>query len=213
MGVFEDVKSYSIQGPPKWAHGEVYLPVSQSVFGASPVSIVANIEGQSSMFERSLPALVHEVCGSCAVSKVARMESVVAKAVETPRSTAWLLGGFAALALGLAGAGIYGVVNHGVVRRTREFGVRLALGASRGQVVWLVIAANFRQVLAGAAVGLILAYALSALIRNLLFGIGPHDPLSYVLGPVVLAVMAALAAAAPAIRAGRIDPAQSLREG
>ncbi len=93
--------------------------------------------------------MIREVCATCAVSKIAPMGTIVSGAVAAPRSLAWLVGGFALLALTLAAAGIYGVVSHGVLRRTRELGVRLALGASPGRVAWLVVASSLRQVVVG----------------------------------------------------------------
>jgi ABC-type antimicrobial peptide transport system permease subunit len=141
------------------------------------------------------------------------MEEVVARAVETPRSTAWLVTGFTILALGLAAAGIYGVVNHTVVRRTRELGVRLALGSGPGRVVALVAGSSFVQVAAGCTVGLVLAWLLGRLVRSLLFGIAPHDMLSFAAAPALLLVVTLAATAVPAFRALRIDPADCLREG
>jgi ABC-type antimicrobial peptide transport system permease subunit len=176
------------------------------------VSIVARVESNPGAFEKALPNLVYEICSTCAVSKVARMEHVVARAVEAPRSTAWLVGGFAALALGMAGAGIYGVVSHGVLRRTRELGVRLALGSGRLRVAALVVGASFRSVAIGIAGGLGASWLLARLIRNLLFGVAPNDLLSFTLGPLLLLAIAVVASAAPVIRAVRIDPSQSLRE-
>src|SRR5262249_6821042 len=134
--------------------------------------------------------------------------NVVAGAVETPRSTAWLVGGFALLALGLAAAGIYGVVSHSVLRRTRELGVRLALGASRGHVAWLVIGSSLRYTLVGAVAGLFGSWALARWIKTLLYGVAEHDPVSFSMAPVVLVAVAMLASILPMCRAVRIDPAQ-----
>jgi ABC-type antimicrobial peptide transport system permease subunit len=131
--------------------------------------------------------------------------------VEAPRSTAWLVSGFALLALGMAAAGIFGVVAHNVLRRTRELGIRLALGAERSAIAWLIIGSSLRFTFAGAAVGVAACWPMVALIKSLLFGIPEHDPLSFALAPLALLVVAALAAALPARRATRIDPARSLR--
>jgi ABC-type antimicrobial peptide transport system permease subunit len=142
VGVVEDVKNFSISGPPEYVDGEIYLPLSQSVAGLGELSLIANVAGDSAGFERRLPELIREVCATCAVNKIAGMETIVANAVEAPRSTAWLVGGFALLALGMAAAGIFGVVAHSVLRRTRELGIRIALGATRGAVAWLVIGSS-----------------------------------------------------------------------
>jgi len=213
VGVVDDVKSYSITGPPDWVDGEFYVPLAQAAFSPSTLALVARVGGVPGEFQKSLPRLVRDVCGTCAVNKVELMKTEVSQAVATPRSLAWLVGGFALLALGLAAAGIYGVVSHGVLRRTRELGVRLALGASPGSVAWLVAGTSLRYLLAGALGGLAVSWVLVRFIRSLLFGVGGHDWISFALPPLVLMVVALLASLLPMLRASRIDPARSLREG
>jgi ABC-type antimicrobial peptide transport system permease subunit len=149
----------------------------------------------------------------CAVSKIASMATVVSGAVSAPRSLAWLVGGFALLAVMLAAAGVYGVVSHGVLRRTREIGIRLALGASPSSAGWLVMASSLRQVALGTSVGLAAAWVLVRWMESLLFGVDRHDVVSFSLPPTVLITVALLASLLPMVRAARIDPAKSLREG
>jgi ABC-type antimicrobial peptide transport system permease subunit len=177
------------------------------------LALVALVGNDPSAFEQSLPHLTREVCSTCAVSKVARMATVVSSAAAAPRSLAWLVGGFASIALILAAAGIYGVVSHGVSRRTRELGVRLALGASPGKVAWLVAQSSLRQTIAGTAVGLAASWAMARWIASLLYGVGGHDALSFLAPPVALVGVGLMASLLPMIRAARIDPAISLREG
>ena len=123
----------------------------------------------------------------------------------------FLLGVFAAVALVLASVGIFGVVSFGVVQRTREFGVRMAVGARPGDIVRLVLRGSGGPVLAGAAAGIAGAVALATLFRGLLFGVGSSDPL--VLGGVVvvLGAVALVSALLPALRAARVDPGVALR--
>jgi len=213
VGVVEDVRNFSIAGPPGWVDGEIYLPLAQALYAPRTLSLVARLEGDTSSFEKRLPAMIRQVCANCAVGKVARMETVVADAVQAPRSMAWLMGGFAFIALGLAGAGIYGVVSHGVLRRTREVGVRLALGASRGSVAWLIMRSSLLHTMLGTAVGLFVALSLARLIETLLFGVTAHDTVSFTVAPVLLVAAAIFASLFPMYRAVRIDPAKSLREG
>jgi len=215
VGVIDDVKNYSIAGPPEFIEGEVYVPLAQASEVATPrtISLAARLATEPGGFERSLPAMIREVCANCAVSKIARMESVVSGAVEAPRSTAWLVGGFALLALGLAAAGIYGVVSHAVLRRARELGIRLALGAGRSRVAWLVVGSSIRYTLAGSVAGLAASWMLARWIQALLFGVAAHDPASFAAPPVALCAVAILASLVPMWRAMRIDPAQSLRQG
>lgn len=213
VGVVGDVKNYSITGPPGWVEGEVYVPLAQAMSRPQVISLIARLGGDSGSFEKRLPEMIKEVCANCAVSKIARMETVVAGAVEAPRSMAWLVGGFALLALGLVVAGVYGVVSHGVLRRTRELGVRLALGASRSRVAWLVVGSSLRCTLVGTAVGLAASWALARWIKTLLYGVAEHDLVSFSIAPLVLVTVAIFASLFPMYRAVRIDPAKSLREG
>jgi putative ABC transport system permease protein len=213
VGVVDDVKYYSINGPPDYVEGEIYLPMAQAMSTPQTISLVARLGDDPGAFEKRLPEMIKEVCANCAVSRIAPMETVVSGAVEAPRSMAWLVGGFALLALGLAAAGIYGVVSHGVLRRTRELGVRLALGASRGRVAWLVVGSSLRYTLAGTLVGLAASWALARSVKSLLYGVAEHDLVSFSVPPLVLVTVAILASVFPMYRAIRIDPAESLRVG
>jgi predicted permease len=211
VGVVDDVKYFSIEGPPKYVDGEVYLPMAQAMSQPQRLSLVARLGGDPAGFEKHLPGMIKEVCANCAVSKIAPMETVVAGAVEAPRSMAWLVGGFAGFALALAAAGIYGVVSHAVLRRTRELGVRLALGSSRGRLAWLVVSSSLRYTVVGTLAGLCVSWALARWIKTLLYGIAEHDLLAFSIPPVVLVAVAILAALVPMSRALRIDPAETLR--
>lgn len=213
VGVVGDIRNFGMTGPPDWVEGEVYFPMPQAYFTPRTLSLIARLDGDSGSFEKRLPGMIKEVCANCAVSRIGKMEAVVTGAMQGPRSLAWLVGGFALLALGLAAAGIYGVVNHGVVRRTRELGVRLALGASRGRVAWLIMGSSLQAALVGSVVGLSASLALARWVKSLLYGITEYDPVSFSISPVVLVTVAILASVIPVCRAIRIDPARSLREG
>ena len=139
------------------------------------------------------------------------MSTLVSQSASVPRSLAWLVGGFAFIALVLAAAGIYGVVSHGVLRRTRELGVRLAIGATPASVAWLVVRSSLAQVGAGTAVGLAASWVLARWIASLLYGVGSHDAVSFLLPPVTLVGATLVASLLPMLRAARIDPATSLR--
>jgi ABC-type antimicrobial peptide transport system permease subunit len=122
-----------------------------------------------------------------------------------------LLSGFSAVALLLAAVGIYGVLAYTVTARTREFGMRVALGAEPGRIVSLVLSTAARLVLAGGAAGLLAATALTGLLKSMLFGVGAHDAATFVAAPVLLGIVAMLAAYLPARRASRMDPLDALR--
>jgi ABC-type antimicrobial peptide transport system permease subunit len=122
-----------------------------------------------------------------------------------------LLAAFAVAALALAIVGTYGVVSYTVAQRTRELGIRLALGATRGGVTALVVGHVARVAAGGIAVGLVLAAALSRYAASLLYGVRATDPATYAVVAALLGTVAALAAALPARRAARVDPATALR--
>jgi putative ABC transport system permease protein len=213
VGVVDNVKAYTLKGPPDWVDGEIYVPFPQTTAIPRNLAMVVRVGNDPAAFEQSLPRMAREVCAACAVSQIARMETIVSGSADAPRSLAWLVGGFAAIALLLAAAGIYGVVSHGVLRRTRELGVRLAIGASPGSIAWLVVQSSLGQVIAGTAAGLAACWILTRWIASLLYGVAVHDPVSFLLPPVALITVALVASVLPMLRAMRIDPATSLREG
>jgi ABC-type antimicrobial peptide transport system permease subunit len=139
--------------------------------------------------------------------------------VSIRRSSAWwrerlialLSGFFGVLALGLAAAGLYGVMAYGVAQRTREVGIRMALGARRGDVVGMIVRESLVPVIAGMAIGLGAALALTGLIAGLLFGVAPRDPASMLFAVTAMLAVALLAAVIPARRASRVEPGIALR--
>jgi ABC-type antimicrobial peptide transport system permease subunit len=124
---------------------------------------------------------------------------------------AMALAAFALLALIMAATGLYGTVSYSVAQRTREVGIRLALGADRNQVIRLLLVGGLRLVLIGAGVGLVAALMLARLLQGMLFGIRAIDPLTFAVVPLLLVGVAFVAAWLPARRAGRIDPQTALR--
>jgi len=124
---------------------------------------------------------------------------------------AWTLGGFGALALLLAGIGIYGVVSYGAAQRTREIGVRMALGAKEKDVLGLVLWDGLIVIGAGLAIGLLLAAAATRVIASFLYGVGATDPLTFIAVPLLLGGVALLASYLPARRAVKVDPLVALR--
>jgi putative ABC transport system permease protein len=145
------------------------------------------------------------------VTDVLAMSEAVSAALGGPRFAARVFGAFALVALVLAALGLYGLLAYSVSRRTREIGVRVALGAQAADVRRLVLGEGLTLVAAGIAIGLAAAWVASRALDSLLFGVTAADPLTYALGPLVLAAVAAAASLLPARRATRVDPAVALR--
>jgi putative ABC transport system permease protein len=156
-------------------------------------------------------ALLAELDPDLPMFRVRTMEQLEANAVAQPRLYLFLIGLFAATAVLLAALGIYGVLMHAVAQRTREIGIRLALGARRNEVVGLVVRQAAALAVSGLGLGLVLAFAASRFIERLLFGITPRDSVTYVAVAAGLFVIALVASYLPARRASRIDPIRALR--
>ena len=139
------------------------------------------------------------------------MEQVAAESLGRERFVLSLLGGFAALALVLAALGVYGVTAYVTRQRTREVGIRMALGAGRGQVVWLVLRQGMTPVAAGLVVGMAGAMGLARLMQGLLFQVAPSDPATLLVAAAVLGGTALASCLVPARRATRIQPVAALR--
>ena len=145
------------------------------------------------------------------VTDVLTMSEAVTKALGGPRFAARVFGAFALVALMLSALGLYGLLAYSVSRRTREIGVRVALGADRSDVRRLVLREGLALTAIGIAIGLSAAWVASRSLESLLFGVTAADALTYAAGPVVLAAVALVACLLPARRAARVDPAVALR--
>jgi len=145
------------------------------------------------------------------VTLVATMEQLVSNSISRPRLYAVLLGMFAGVAVTLAAVGIYGVLAYAVTQRTREIGIRMALGAERWNVMGLVMGQSAALIALGIALGLAGAAAFTRYLDTMLFGLTPRDPATFVTVSLTLAAIATLASYVPARRATRVDPLVALR--
>jgi putative ABC transport system permease protein len=165
-----------------------------------PMQMVASVRGQVWAVDKDQP-----------ISNIETMERLMAKSVAPRRFNLLLLGVFALVGLALAGVGLYGVMSYTVTQRTREIGVRMAMGAQTGDVLRLVIGEGMKLALIGALLGLGGALALTRLLKTLLFGVSATDPLTFIVIAALLIVVAMLACWIPARRATRVAPLVALR--
>ena len=189
---------------------QLYVPIAQNAWFFASLSV----RPQSGFAEALLPAgraAVARVDKERPVTRVRTIDVAAAEATSRPRFRAVLVGTFAALALGLAMVGVFGVLAYSVQQRVREFGVRIAMGAAASDVMRLVLGSAARLTLIGLAIGLIAAAALTRYLGTLLYNVKPLDPLTFMGVPVVLIVTAVFAVAAPAWRAARVDPVVAFR--
>jgi putative ABC transport system permease protein len=177
----------------------------------SYITLVVRADGNPAQLTPAVQRVVRSIDKNLPISQVLTMEEAVAHATAQPRFEMLLLGLFGAVALVLAAVGIYGVMNYSVSRRTREIGIRMSLGASRADVLRMVVLQGAAQALVGTVVGAVGAVLLSKLMGQLLFGVKPTDPLTFAVVTVVLGLAALLAAAVPARKAMRVEPMSALR--
>ena len=214
VGVVGHVQNYNLdgKGPVDMAY---YLPhgTAARLFPGFLVQgfVVLKSEGDPLQLSAPLRRLVQSIDPLQPIYSVQSMEQVVSSSVSDRRLNLLLLGIFAAVALLLASVGIYGVMSYSVEQRTREIGIRMALGAERLAVMRLIVGQGARLAVVGIAAGLAGAFALSRVMAGLLYGVSATDPLTYVALAAVLAAVAVGACAVPARRAVRVDPAVALR--
>jgi putative ABC transport system permease protein len=212
VGVVKDVRQGGFERdvPPT-----MYFPHAQSYRSAytspSSMSLVVRTAGDPLALGNAVRGVVRAMDANVPVTRIRSMEQVVAGSVAGRRFTTTLLSGFAALALLLAGIGIYGVIAYAVSQRTFEIGLRVALGASRASVVSLMLGQGVRLAAIGLAIGVAGALALARLIASLLVGVGTADVPTYAGVAVALGGVAMLASWIPARRAARVQPVEAMR--
>jgi predicted permease len=205
VGVVEDVKHYGLEEPMRPG---VYLPLTQVPSATMTVAIRTSEDPKA--FTATARAAVRGLDPTLAMYRTRTMEEALSQSLLQRRLYSWLIGVFAAIALVLALGGAYGVTSYLVSQRTREIGIRLALGAQRGEVTRLFIRSALRLIGIGVPLGLIVAAVLTRLMSSLLFGVSPLDPMTYAIVPIALGVTALVASYLPARRAASVDPAQAL---
>lgn len=206
VGVVSDVKLTSVEGD---IRPTAYLSSRQYAFGL--MTFVVRTTGDPARLGPAAVNVIRQIDPLLPVTAVRPLEDVFAESIARPRLTAVAMLAFAAAALVLAALGVYGIVAYSVSQRSREFGIRVALGAKPSQIIRMVVGQNLRVIALGLGVGLVAALPLTRLMRGLLFQVGPNDPATFVAIGATLAGVAVLAAYLPARRGTRIDPVVTLK--
>jgi putative ABC transport system permease protein len=209
IGVVEDVKNAGLDKP---TGTEIFLPYAQTqASGNRDASVFLRSRGDPSSLANAVRSEVRSIDPMIPVTNVQTVEQVLASAQSRPRFLTLLLVLFSTVALIIATVGIYGVISFSVARRSKEFALRMALGAQQKDVLGLVMKQGALLTLFGIAVGVLGAFALTRLMASLLFGVRPTDALTFISVSALLAVVALCASFIPAQRATKVDPMQALR--
>ncbi|HEX9700403.1 MAG TPA: FtsX-like permease family protein, partial [Acidobacteriota bacterium] len=187
----------------------VYVPLAASPDGW--LRLLARTAGESRPVAELLREAVREVDPFVPVERVVPLRTLITESLEQERFYASLLGGFAITAILMAGAGIFGVMRYAVARRTRELGIRVALGAQRRDLLAMVVGRGLGLAAIGIVAGALGAAATTRLLSGFLYGLSPLDPLTFLIAAIALVCLSMLASALPAWRATRVDPVLSLR--
>jgi len=207
VGIVGDVH---YEGLDSTATPTMYVPFKQDVF--SQMWMLARTDGDPAQLSSVAQQAVREVDPALPAFSMSPLGTIVSDSIAQRRFSMLLLGLFAVVALFLASVGLYGVVSYTVRQRTREIGLRLAIGAAPGNVLRMVLGAGMKLALVGVAIGLAGALALTQLIATMLFNVERFDPVSYGLTAALLLAVAALACYVPARRAMRVDPIVALQQ-
>ena len=215
VGVVEDTARHDVTDTPL---PEIYYTpsrqgaaTSQQKILASDIHLIVRTSSDPHAFVPSLRAIVQTAAPTAPIEAVLTMRDRVADSLARPRLYAMLLGTFAAFALAIAGVGLFGVLSYSVAQRAREIGVRTALGAQVRDIVALVVGQSMIIAGAGLAVGLVASFWLTRALQGFLYGVTPHDAVSFAVVAAILAIVAAVASIVPARRAARVDPVKVLR--
>ncbi len=207
VGVVGDVRNQGLESEP---NKQVYLPMRQSP--SAGMALVARTSGDPSTFAATMQRVIWEVDAEQPIYELSTVNQILARAVFLPRLSTTLLTLFAFAALLLAALGIYGVLSYSVGERTKEIGLRLALGATAGDAVALVVRHSVTLVAIGGVVGLAASIGLARSLAGVLYGVGPFDVPAFAAAAALLMLAGVLASVLPALRTTRVDPMVALRE-
>ena len=210
VGVVNDVRHY---GEP-WIQGELLVPFDQHQRYHVPITgryIVMRSKGDAALAVQQLRRLVTSMDNSQPLSDVVTMDQLISRSMTSERTLMFLITTFAVLALVLAAIGIYGVLSYWVNQRTREIGIRLALGADQKNIFRVVLREGAKLTAIGLMIGVPLAIGMTNLLPNLLYGVGRHDPATFAVIALLLGIVGTLACYIPACRAAKVDPMIALR--
>jgi ABC-type antimicrobial peptide transport system permease subunit len=208
IGVVTDTRNF---GPIEDPHPQVYWNLMGSGMQATRLPLVARVTGTPESQARAIEDALRSVDPDVAVTEVRSMEAVISASVRRQRFFMILLGSFAAVALALTITGLYGVISYAVAQRTRELGIRAALGSTRGQTLGLVLRDAMVLAAIGLLIGAVSGIALTRFLEGMLYGVSPLSVNVWFSALAVLFATAAVASSVPAIRAARVDPLHAIR--
>jgi putative ABC transport system permease protein len=206
VGVVRHVRNRTLEAR---SRVEVYAPENQQPFGAMTLAVLAS--GNPMSFVPTIQREISAIDPDLPIYGVRTMNEVMGDSLQRRRLALTLLSGFAGLALLLAAIGIYGVTSYGVAQRRAEIGLRMALGANRGQVLGMIIRGGMTTIAIGLCLGVVLSLALTRLMSGLLFSVHASDPIALAGAASVLILAALVAIFIPARRATRVNPMSALR--
>jgi predicted permease len=208
VGVVPDTKVHALTEGPR---GFLFFPERQQQNFGGDLTLVVRTTGAGAAMLPPVRAILRGMDANLPVYRQRSLEDQVRLGLDKERAASALLGSFGALALVLAALGLYGVMAYAVTQRTREMGIRMALGAARRDVLRLIVVEGVRLASVGIVVGLVLSAALTRVIGRFLYGVTPTDAVTFAAVAMLLAGVAALASLVPARRAVRVDPMVALR--
>jgi predicted permease len=209
VGVVRHVRYRTLESP---SRVELYWPYAQTGFALDSMSLAIHTTADPRLLANVIQKQVLALDPDQPVYRIRTMHELMAESVARRRLSMFLLAGFAGAALLLSAVGIYGVMSYSVARRAREMGIRIALGAGNGNILWLVLGQSLWMTAAGLSIGIAGSLVLTRFLSSLLFHVKATDPFTYAVVALFLALVAQVASLVPAYRATTIDPVNALRQ-
>jgi putative ABC transport system permease protein len=208
IGVAASIRQAGLERDPL---PELYVPAAQQPWQLNNMTFVVATQSDPNAIVPSIRAAIHELAPTQPLAQVESMDRVISDSLRARKLTLALLAIFATLATALSAAGVYGVMSYGVAQRTREIGIRMALGAGGGNVTGMVLLDAGKLTAIGVAIGVSAALLLTRFVSSMLYGVGAHDALTFVTVTALISVVALAASLIPALRASRVDPLVAMR--